>query len=885
MDTISTLTAELYFWGHIDVLQNAAGQFAQKGNVDYQKILDEKIEHHLRTVLDLLPQHQLLKEAVEEWFYTAEFFSKKHSDWDSWDFPNDKEFEKKNERQKKSHLLPVMHLCKLAVDAFDIASDGRLCCPDEEDIVYFTRMGCVPPALLCATRYAMRQGAKWNGKNTNITSEAATQEFQTLIKRGMADAHVHLSSSVCFTDLFYAAIRGIAPPCLSYGGDFLENGNTHGKHDFPFHRLAMRPLLLACKTMLAALLHHAKNPQEKFKVLLDDDTLSRQFWSLMYDAAKNLAAKIPDSNFANRFEISVGNILKKVGNYKRFFNKNISFEKNWFTIVRHVLETQNDNELCYHFTQLTHCICCLYYPTFHREGSYEFGRSYGYIRYFIEAAGHPDGRSPRRFAKDEPLESIGYDSMQSHCQHLRRLQLRIGVDATKKRSSYRQPRENARKPPLTERRLEVELQNHLATYKRYIEEQKSLSKRNAMIITFPIHFLRREKDDVSIQRKIFSFKSLWHRIELLASLFQENPALRYFFGRIDVCSNEDLKPNWIFALMFQELEERLKKITCLNSEMIIPRIRYNCHAGEHFTSSIQGLRRIWEPVHYFPRLAGIGHAFALGISDRFPTEMPADELLDDLVWVLLQREHIQGVSLELIERIGERIAEEIYGTSFDKKDKPIGEILFRDLKDAYRWRFKREKIEKYVGVLSHDKKTGEYHYNQYFELSQDEKGKTFPKAAKILQKHFTNNEVGRPYKLTKELCEILEKCYTFLRDFVKQEIINKNIVVEVCPASNFRVGNLTKVEDHPLFAMCPPDKGGGISVVFGSDDPAMFQTSIDDEYLFIKEAMDKKYPDLPLEKRLEYLETIRRRSMELCCDDLPDDPREILNLIGKAGVK
>jgi len=160
-----------------------------------------------------------------------------------------------------------------------------------------------------------------------------------------------------------------------------------------------------------------------------------------------------------------------------------------------------------------------------------------------------------------------------------------------------------------------------------------------------------------------------------------------------------------------------------------------------------------------------------------------------------------------------------------------------------------------------------------------------PKAAKIMQKYFPRNKVGMPYQLSKELREILVKCYPFLRDFVKQETIKKNVVVEVCPASNFRIGNLTRVEDHPLFAMCPPDRNGGISVVFGSDDPAMFQTSIDDEYFFVEEAMDKKYPDLPLEKRLEYLETIRRRSMELCCDDLPNDPdypNAILNLIENA---
>jgi len=114
--------------------------------------------------------------------------------------------------------------------------------------------------------------------------------------------------------------------------------------------------------------------------------------------------------------------------------------------------------------------------------------------------------------------------------------------------------------------------------------------------------------------------------------------------------------------------------------------------------------------------------------------------------------------------------------------------------------------------------------------------------------------------------------------------MTRNIVVEVCPASNFRIGHLTKLEEHPLFTMCPADQNGGISVVFGSDDPAMFQTSIADEYLFVKEAMNKKYPDLPQEKQLEYLETIRRRAMELCCDDLPDNPEAILDLIKQCGV-
>ena len=120
MDISNSLSVELYFWGHFDVLQDSAGQFAQKGRVNYRSILEEKVEHCLRTALHQLPLHQSLKKAVSEWFYTAEFFSKPCHDWNRWNFPKEKE------HKKKEYLLPVMHLCKLAIDAFDITTDGRL---------------------------------------------------------------------------------------------------------------------------------------------------------------------------------------------------------------------------------------------------------------------------------------------------------------------------------------------------------------------------------------------------------------------------------------------------------------------------------------------------------------------------------------------------------------------------------------------------------------------------------------------------------------------------------------------------------------------------------------------------------------------------------------
>jgi hypothetical protein len=336
--------------------------------------------------------------------------------------------------------------------------------------------------------------------------------------------------------------------------------------------------------------------------------------------------------------------------------------------------------------------------------------------------------------------------------------------------------------------------------------------------------------------------------------------------------------------LFQELDERLKNIkTGWNVSLPFPAMRYNCHAGEHFSSSIQGLRRIWEPVHYFPTIHAIGHAFALGISNRFPSTMPADELLDDLVWILLHREHIPGIHLEKIEQFAEKIAEEIYEKEAERgNDVGIQEILFSDLKDAYRWRFKRDKVAEYIGILKLNKAKNDYEYVPRFELPSDTEVKKLPKAAKILQRYFTDKECGKPYPLDNEIRDILEQCFPLLRDFVKQKLIEKNVVAECCPASNYRIGRLGSLTEHPVFTMNPLDKNGGIATVLGTDDPTMFQSSIGEEYLVVFQAMQRKYSGIPLEKQLDYLESLRKRSWELCNGDLPQNENKLRQILGDA---
>jgi adenosine deaminase/aminodeoxyfutalosine deaminase len=55
----------------------------------------------------------------------------------------------------------------------------------------------------------------------------------------------------------------------------------------------------------------------------------------------------------------------------------------------------------------------------------------------------------------------------------------------------------------------------------------------------------------------------------------------------------------------------------------------------------------------------------------------------------------------------------------------------------------------------------------------------------------------------------------------------RRIPMEVCPSSNVSTGLITRFEDHPL----PKFLEAGLVVTLNSDDPAMFGTSLEEEFL------------------------------------------------------
>ncbi|MET0235550.1 MAG: adenosine deaminase [Kibdelosporangium sp.] len=62
-------------------------------------------------------------------------------------------------------------------------------------------------------------------------------------------------------------------------------------------------------------------------------------------------------------------------------------------------------------------------------------------------------------------------------------------------------------------------------------------------------------------------------------------------------------------------------------------------------------------------------------------------------------------------------------------------------------------------------------------------------------------------------------------------LADNNIALEVCPTSNIRTKAVGAMRDHPL----PKLMAAGVPIALGTDDPGMFHTSIDNEYLLCHE--------------------------------------------------
>jgi hypothetical protein len=342
---------------------------------------------------------------------------------------------------------------------------------------------------------------------------------------------------------------------------------------------------------------------------------------------------------------------------------------------------------------------------------------------------------------------------------------------------------------------------------------------------------------------------------------------------LDVATDELGIPTWVLVPLFRHVLDESARVSILE-DGLAP-LKVTAHVGEDFRHLLEGMRRIYEQVHYI--LGGatgrLGHAIALGVDPQAWAEsvgsvlMPAEERLWDLVWEW---------RLYTKYRIKPEYAAEAPPGRVEILLNKVGELADYIFKHAHRI----EELAEAHHVL-HRFLVPPLTWSPAVEGGYD----TFLRAARRIKRRGDQERVHAPRHIGRMLEAYLDDESTFQRGqtlidvplrpdevealhavqhALRRGIAQRGIVIEVNPSSNLLIGDLLDLRNHPILRLNPPvpepNAPPPVAIALGSDDPLTFSTELLREYtLLYQAACAAGYPERIVH---EWLESIRRTGMD-----------------------
>lgn len=333
---------------------------------------------------------------------------------------------------------------------------------------------------------------------------------------------------------------------------------------------------------------------------------------------------------------------------------------------------------------------------------------------------------------------------------------------------------------------------------------------------------------------------------------------------VDICTDELGVPTWVLAphiRYVREVGEAASNHLKYSLGYKDVELRLSVHAGEDFVHLLGGLRRVDEAMEYYNLRPGdrIGHGLSLGLEPRAwagrmgRVPMHLEDRLFDLVWEWTKYSR-RGVPctvgrLAFVESEIARLTKRV----FHKRETPYK--MERFIKDLH-----REEMLRATGYPDYrPMKSKEIGERENASIDTDYKDRV-----SFLHEYLTDHryfESGHEIEWV-DVSREVEPLKT-LQAYIRENVAKIGIVVEINPTSNLLIGNLTDLENHPLWRLDPP-KGNGesppVSVCIGSDDPITFATNLRWEYALMRESLVAG--GLSSSEACNYLDRIRSRGLD-----------------------
>lgn len=354
---------------------------------------------------------------------------------------------------------------------------------------------------------------------------------------------------------------------------------------------------------------------------------------------------------------------------------------------------------------------------------------------------------------------------------------------------------------------------------------------------------------------------------------------------IDAVGKETHTPPEIFAPYFKYLRyspKKLKNDIFLGTKVFShhPKLIITAHAGEDFNHIITGMRRVDESVKFFGmhRRDRLGHVLSLGFFPKDWLDITNDILVyqgdyfDDLVWLCVRLKKIENINLDIVRII--KIYEDRVWKLFSKLYPMCKRNI--QIQDMYQaWKYREN-----CSISYYKRKINVTQFDDYSRIVLDKKPSK--NVQEIYELYQTNKKVRENYKKVikidkKNISKIELKIWEALQDKMINELSKKGIIIETNPSSNVFVSSIDSYDYHPIFRFYPPksellkkgkkfnkfnQRDGRIAVTINSDDPAIFVTTLQNEYRTIKNIAINKYKCSDKEAE-DWIEDIRKFGVKI----------------------
>lgn len=421
-------------------------------------------------------------------------------------------------------------------------------------------------------------------------------------------------------------------------------------------------------------------------------------------------------------------------------------------------------------------------------------------------------------------------------------------------------------------------------YLKVFEEQYGMETLKRKLLKEPIdipvvgivfHFIKMRHTDNSLgdacwlkyaagEMQNSNHKIVWRRKLRYAAfaieeLRYEIPYLNEYIVGIDAASNENDTEPWMFSPVF--LEARSKKNTkpyVKYDKTVQPQriqnLGFTYHVGEDYRHVISGLRHIDEVIDKFNYKPGdrLGHAIALGVdleywyAENEIVAMPLIEFLEDMLWLwgmLVHQKRRLSINVDALEGRILGIARDIYRDISGINAFILYEVyqdkFLKEPENIFKEFYSRMKLEQTREV----KKGKQYYFCKEYEAGLEESAFLWTKE-KLLCTHF---------------CPIYEEIYNrvvlidkneFSLDLLKnlqKVLIDKveslGIYIETNPTSNTAIGEVESLYKHYITKLNSvnsyrdTNQKQQVLVTVNSDDPAVFNTNVENELSYIYHAL------------------------------------------------